>query len=46
MLCLNLSNIAIINVSGVDYRCIIHDIGKSEAILLFQNSILGDCGYI
>ena len=28
MLCFNISDIA---VKGVDYRCIIHDISKSEA---------------
>ena len=25
MLCLNISDIAVINVKGVDYRCIIHN---------------------
>ena len=30
MLCFNISNIAIIAVKGVDYRCIILDISKSE----------------
>ena len=32
MLFLNTSDIAIIIVKGVDYRCIIHDISRSEAI--------------
>ena len=32
MLCLNISNTAIITVKGVDYRCIIYDIIKSKAI--------------
>ena len=36
MLCLNISDIAIITVKGVDYRCIIHDISKSEAIHSFK----------
>ena len=31
MLCLNISDIAIITVKGVDYCCIIHDISSSEA---------------
>ena len=31
MLCLNISDIAIITVKGVDYCCIIHDISRSEA---------------
>ena len=38
MLCLHFSDIAIITVKGVDYRCIIHDISKSEAIHLLENS--------
>ena len=46
MQCVNISNIAITAVKGVDYRCIIHDITKSEAINLLENSMLGDCGYI
>ena len=32
MLCLNISDIAIITVKNVDYCCIIHNISKSEAI--------------
>ena len=32
MLFLKTSDIAIIIVKGVDYRCIIHDISRSEAI--------------
>ena len=46
MLCLNISHIAFITVKGVDYRCIIHDISKSEAIHLSENSVLDDRGYI
>ena len=46
MLCLNISDIAIVTVKGVDYRCIIHDISKSEANFLLQNSVLGDRRYI
>ena len=46
MLCLNLSDIAIITVKDVDYRCIIHDISKSEAINLLNNSVLDDRAYI
>ena len=46
MLCLNISNIAIITVKGVDYPCIIHDISKYEAIHLLENPVLEDCGYI
>ena len=46
MLCLNISDIAIITVKNVDYRCIIHNISKSEAVNLLENSVLEDCGYI
>ena len=34
MLSVNVSGIAIITVKNVDYRCIIHNISKSEAISL------------
>ena len=46
ILCLNLSDIAIITVKNVYYCCIIHDINKSEAINLLENSMLEDHGYI
>ena len=46
MLCLNLSNINIISVKGIDYRCIIHYISKSDSTNLLKNSVLGDQGYI
>ena len=46
MLCLNISDVAIIVVKGVDYCCIIHKISKSGAIHLLENSVLEDCGYI
>ena len=36
MFYLNISDIAIIAVRGVDYRCIIHDISKLEAINSLQ----------
>ena len=45
MLCHNPSDIAIITVKGVDYRCIIHNIRNTEAIGLLGNSVLDDCGY-
>ena len=41
----NISGIAIIAVEGVNYRCIIHDIIKAEAIYLLENSVLDDRGY-
>ena len=46
VLLLNLSSAAIIIVKGVDYSCIIHDISKSDAIHLLENSVLGHHGYI
>ena len=36
MLSVNISNIAIISVKNVYYRCIIHNICKSEAINLLK----------
>ena len=46
MLCLNISDIAIITIKHVDYCCIIHYISKFEAIHLLKNSVLDHCGYI
>ena len=46
LLCLNISNNAIINIKSVDYHCILYYISKSEAIHLLENSILVDCGYM
>ena len=46
MLSVNISNIAIIIVKYVVYRCIIHIIRKSEAVNLLKNSVLENCGYI
>ena len=43
---INISDIAIITVKNIDYRCIIHNNGKSEAINLLESSVLEDCGYI
>ena len=37
MMSMNLSNIAILNIKGADYRCIISGVIKSEAINLMQN---------
>ena len=45
-LSVNISDIAIITVKDVDYRCIIHNISKPEAIDLFKNYVLDDSGYI
>ena len=45
MLSLKFSDISITTVKGVDYRCTIHNISKSDAIHLFENSVFDDCGY-
>ena len=37
MMSMNLSNIAILNIKGSNYHCIISRISKSEAIKLLQN---------
>ena len=34
---MNICNIAILNIHGADYHCIISEISKSEAINLMQN---------
>ena len=34
---MNLSNIAILNIKGSNYHCIISGISKNEAIKLLQN---------
>ena len=46
MLCLNISNITIVNVKDIDYRCIFHDVSKSEVIHLLKTFVLDDRGYI
>ena len=37
MMSMNLSDIAILNIKGCDYCCVISGISKSEAINLMQN---------
>ena len=44
-LCLNISDITIIAVKNVDYRCIIYKITKFEAIKLLENTVLEDIGF-
>ena len=41
---MNLSNIAILNIKGSDYRCSISLISKNEAINLMQNADLTEKG--
>ena len=40
MMSMNLSHIAILNIKGSDYRCIISLISKNEAINYMQNADL------
>ena len=44
-LSVNISDIAMITVKNIDYRYIIHNISKSEAIILSENSVLKDPRY-
>ena len=46
MLSVNISNNGIITIKNVDYRCIILNIHKSEAINVLENSVHEDCVYI
>ena len=39
MMSMNLSDFAILNIKGSDYRCIISGISKNEAINLMQNIV-------
>ena len=34
---MNLNNIAILNINGADYCCIVNGISKNEAIYLLKN---------
>ena len=45
-LSVNISDIAIVTVKDNDYRCIMHNISKSEAIDSLKNSVLKNDGYI
>ena len=40
MMSININSIAILNIHGVDYRCNVNGISKSEAINLFKNAEL------
>ena len=41
----NGSDVAITTIKNVDYRCIIHNISKSEAINLLESAVLVNRGY-
>ena len=42
MVSYKLKNIAIINVKGIDYRCILWGFSKNGASNIFDNSVLKD----
>ena len=46
MSCLNISDITVFTVKNAAYRCVNHNISKSEAINLLKSTILEDRGYI
>ena len=45
-LCLNLSDVAITAINGVNYSCIIYNISKSEATHFLENSVFEDHEYV
>ena len=45
MLTVNISDSTIVTVKNVEYRCILHNINKSESMYLLQNFVLKDYGY-
>ena len=46
MLSVIISDIAIVTVKNVDYRCVIHNISKFQAINLLKSSVPENLGYI
>ena len=44
MLCLNITDIATATVKDIDDSFIVHDISKSEAIHLLENTVLENLG--
>ena len=41
MTAFELENIAVLNVKGVDYRCILWGVSKNDAVNIRNNSVLG-----
>ena len=41
-----LKNIAILNVKGVDYRCVLSGVTKNETVNILNNSVLEDKGVL
>ena len=46
MITYELKNITILNVRGVNYRCILWSISENEAINILNNSVLKDKGVL
>ena len=46
MMSINLNDIAILNISGADYRCIINGISKRDALNLLKNANLTKKGVL
>ena len=46
MIAYELENIAILNVKGVDYRCVLWNMTKNDAIKLLNNSRLDNKGVL
>ena len=46
MTAFELKNIAILNVKGIDYRCILLGISKNEAVNILNNFVLEDKGVL
>ena len=42
MMSMNLNNVAILNIHGVGYRCIVNGISNSEVVNLLQNVDLSE----
>ena len=46
MMAYELKNIAILNVKGIDYRCILWGISRDEAVIRLNNSVLEEEGVL
>ena len=44
MMPIKLNDIAILNIRSVNYRCVINEISKSEAVNLLQNADVSEKG--
>ena len=44
MMAFELENIAILNIKGIDYRCVIRNMTRNDAINRLNNSELDDKG--